>query len=154
MLSEKFPQIVKDVSLKEKDTSFKNNSGEIVKFDSEKMRELNKYPEIMKFCYSPTYNREINIGEYLSIDDNIVLRFNDTYTGYRRLDVLNHLMKKKTYDMSILPDGNSIYYSEISRFENKFFKIFKIKSTGLKNIKDLSQIYNVIPYGVSYLKGK
>jgi hypothetical protein len=154
LLSSTFPEIIENVEINLDQNKNFDKFKEIATFDSEKLKELNKYPEISKVCYAVNYEKEINIGEFLSIDDNIIIIFEGKYKGYSRTEIIKFLQKNKDLSVTLLPDNLNIFNVDILRFETKYFKVYKIKSTGLKNVKDLAPIYNVIPYGVTYLKGK
>lgn len=111
----------------------------------------NAYPEIVNTCWVESLKNDIPMGLYLSDSDNIVIRADGKYLGFRRSAIVRQCRTNKIYEMTKVVNM-LINFDDLNRFDNSTYKYFEIVDSGFYNSKTKEFVYNVVPYTVKILK--
>jgi hypothetical protein len=111
----------------------------------------NAYPEIEQTCWVESMKNDIPMGLYLSDKNNIVIRVDGKYLGFKRDFIIRQFRTNKLFGMTKILDS-IINYDDFNRLDNPTYKYFELCESGFYSDKMKGNVFNIIPYTVKILK--
>lgn len=100
-------------------------------------------------CFDEVNQESYKIQNYLNSPENIIIRYNDKYSGYNRAQIYKYLkeniQKMEPFFVSSFYDGRRILNIDVTKIGTlSDIRLFSLVSSGFK-LEDL-EIYTLIPY--------